>query len=76
MIVTVDKSDQETAQKLIMDATESKKDADGNWVLTLSHDAWERINKELSLEDKDTVQIERGHKSLESFSSRQYKKSV
>lgn len=76
MIITVDKSDQETAQKLIMDASESKKDADGNWVLTLSHDAWESINNELSLEDKDTVQIERGHKSLESFFFKTVQKEV
>jgi ABC-2 type transport system ATP-binding protein len=76
MIITVDKTDQETAQHLIMEATESKKDADGNWVLTLGHDAWERINNELRLEDRDTIQVERGHKSLESFFFKTVQKEV
>ncbi|MCM8530131.1 MAG: ABC transporter ATP-binding protein [Lentisphaeraceae bacterium] len=76
MIVTVDKEDQQTAQQLLLEATESKKDADSNWVLTLSHDAWERVNNELNLDEKDTVKIERGHKSLESFFFKTVQKEV
>jgi len=76
MIITVDKSDQETAQKLMMEATESKKDAQGNRVITLDHDAWESLNGELGLSEKDTVKIERGHNSLENFFFKTVQKEV
>jgi ABC-2 type transport system ATP-binding protein len=76
MIVTVDKEDQKTAQILIMEASESKKDANGNWILTLNHDAWNKVNNELNLEEKDTVKVERGHKSLETFFFKTVQKEV
>ena len=76
MIVTVDKSDSETAQKLIMEAQESKKDAQENWVLTLDHDGWEKMNAELNLESKETVKIDKGHKSLENFFFKTVQKEV
>ncbi|MCM8542301.1 MAG: ABC transporter ATP-binding protein [Lentisphaeraceae bacterium] len=76
MIVTVDQSDPETAQKLMMEATESKKDAAGNRVITLDHDAWEKLNNELNLDGKDTVSIEHGHNSLENFFFKTVQKEV
>jgi len=76
MIVTVDKSDQETAQKLMMEATESKKDAHGNRVITLEHDAWETLNNELGLSEKETVKTEKGHNSLENFFFKTVQKEV
>ena len=76
MIVTVDKSDQETAQKLMMEASESKKDAQGNRVITLDHDAWESLNNELGLSEKETVKIEKGHNSLENFFFKTVQKEV
>jgi len=76
VILTVDSSDQETAQKLIMEAKESKKNAHGDWVLTLDQQVWEKVNSELNLENKDTVKVEKGHKSLENFFFKTVQKEV
>jgi ABC-2 type transport system ATP-binding protein len=76
MIVTVDQSDQETAQKLILEASESKKDASGNWILTLNFEAWDKMNKEIGLENKESVSIKKGHKSLENFFFKTVQKEV
>jgi hypothetical protein len=59
-----------------MEAKESKKDAHGNWVLTLDLEPWEKMNSELNLSEKDTVKVNKGHKSLENFFFKTVQKEV
>ena len=59
-----------------MEAEESKKDAQGNWVITVDHDTWEKVNAEMALSEKETVKCEKGHKSLENFFFKTVQKEV
>lgn len=76
MIVTVDKTDQETAQKLILESSESRKNANGDWVLVLDADAWEKMNNELNLVKKESIKTNKGHKSLENYFFKTVQKEV
>ncbi|NQZ60389.1 MAG: ABC transporter ATP-binding protein [Lentisphaeraceae bacterium] len=76
VIITIDKSDIASATQLLLEANESKKNEQGDWVVTLQQEVWERMNSELNIAARDTIQLEKGHRSLENFFFKTVQKEV